>query len=469
MSAWPGSLESRSSGHPCKDELTHRAMAEKPQGFVLDNSKGIPVGSEQQERKRIGDVVTRLRDVGYPLVMTNYRAGPVRPDVVGFLPTRAGTLLPHAVVELKNFRHPQVRQGERALEQLASYRQALGTRVHYLVTGDGWHRADTGLRTLTEVPGPGEVWDQASYRDFVLDDNSVIRGVLDGELWSRLDAVRGHGGSGLDEVIAVLRAAADGSVSGRLGPNIVFDKDVLWSVVLEWLPTVMTRLERRDLSTPAPITDLMARLCDGFGGAVLDPFCGTGMLLARAGAIAAKSSVLYGRDLDTAMVSVAQELGNLAPNEVEVQRADAFSDPLPAADLVVTAPPFGLRLPEPFDLSNGDKTRDGDLAVIDTCLRALNPGGRLVMLTSKGWLFKTSATRYRQYLAQESHIQALVGLPGGLLRATSIPTTIVVIDKKAPGETFVADMSADWESELAEDGAAWQALRQHLGGRPDVD
>lgn len=412
------------------------------------------------------DVAARLRGVGYPLVMTNYRAGSLRPDVLGFLPSRSGVLLPHTVVEVKVSQGAHYRD-EEVLEQLAGYRQSLGTRAHYFVNGNSWRRADPGLRTLMEEPGPEDVWDRVDNCALLLDDESVIRAMLDGQLWSLSDASRGQEGVTTAAIAKVLESASDGSLMQQQNQKIAFDRAALWTVILEWLPAVMSRLNQGDLSTPAPVANLMAQLSEGFGGAVLDPFCGTGMLLLRTGALATEGSMLYGRDLNTEIVNVASGLGNLAPNSVDIQRANSLQDRLPSAGLVISAPPFGLRLSEPFQLSSGDVTNDGDLAAIDVCLQALTPGGRMVLLTSRGWLTKSSGRRYRDYLANETHIQALIGLPGGLLRSTRIPSTVVVIDKDATGETFIADMSSDWESELSSDGAAGQALRIHLEGRHD--
>lgn len=421
----------------------------------------------QEGHALIEDVAARLREVGYPLVMTNYRAGSLSPDVVGFLPSRSGVLLPHTVVEVKVSQRAHYRD-EEVLEQLAGYRQSLGTRSHYLVTGSSWRRADPGLRTLMEKPGPDDVRDRLDNCTLLLDDESVIRAMLDGQLWSLADASRGQEGVTTAVIAKVLEHASDGSLMQQQDQKIAFDRAALWAVILEWLPAVMSRLNHGDLSTPAPVAKLMARLSEGFGGAVLDPFCGTGMLLLRAGSIATEGSILYGRDLNTEVVNVARGLGTLAPNEVEFQCANSLREGIPIADLVISAPPFGLRLSEPFQLSSGDMTYDGDLAAIDACLQALTPGGRMVLLTSRGWLTKSSGRRYRDYLANETHIQALIGLPGGLLRLTRIPTTVVVIDKDAPGETFIADMTSDWESELSSDGAAWKELRTHLEGRHDV-
>lgn len=410
------------------------------------------------------DVSARLREVGYPIVMRNYRAGSLRPDVVGFLPSRSGVLMPHTVVEVKASQKSS-RGDEEALERLAGYRQSLGTRVHYVVAGNSWRRADAGLRALLKESGPEDVRDHVGNCALLLEDESVIRAALDGELASLLASHQGQEKVTFAGIASVLNNAANGSLLHQQNQRITLDREAVWRVVQDWLPTVMSGMNRGDLSTPAPIADFMARLSEGPKGSLLDPFCGSGMLLLRAGSLAPKECILYGCDLNKDIVDVTRALGNFASNRVEFHCANALQDNLPNTDFVISAPPFGLRLSHPFQLSNGDTTHDGELAAIDVCLQALAPGGRMVLLTSRSWLIRDSGLRYRDYLTNKTHVQALIGLPGGLLRSTPIPTTVVIIDKDKPGQTFIADLSADWESELSSEGAAWQALRGHLESR----
>lgn len=59
---------------------------------------------------------------------------------------------------------------------------------------------------------------------------------------------------------------------------------------------------------------------------------------------------------------------------------------------------------------------------------------------------------------------ALIGLPGGAVPGTGVRSVLVVIERAEPGETFVAQLGEDWESQLAPGGAALSAALAHIDG-----
>src|SRR5690606_1408378 len=132
-------------------------------------------------------------------------------------------------------------------------------------------------------------------------------------------------------------------------------------------------------------------------------------------------------------------------------------EPPGSADVVVAVPPMGLRMypheAQP-ELLNGQRAKDGDIAIVDSILRSLKPGGRAVILVSSSFTFRASGEDYRRFLAENFRVAALIGIESALRPLTNIPTVLMVIDQAPAGETFVAQLAGDWESQLGRGGAA---------------
>jgi hypothetical protein len=75
---------------------------------------------------------------------------------------------------------------------------------------------------------------------------------------------------------------------------------------------------------------------------------------------------------------------------------------------------------------------------------------------------RESATGYREWLNDNVRVAALIGLPGGLFTDSRIDSVVVVIERKPPTPTFVAQLGADWPIQLGENGLALNAYREHL-------
>ena len=108
--------------------------------------------------------------------------------------------------------------------------------------------------------------------------------------------------------------------------------------------------------------------------------------------------------------------------------------------------------------------RELEVAAIDLSLRKLGPGGRAVFLLPNAITFKQTLESYRQYLAHEFRVAALIGLPSGALEGTNIRAVLLVVDRAEPGETFVAQLGEDWVAQLSDTGAAMTAALEHLDG-----
>lgn len=406
-------------------------------------------------------IMGQLHEAGYDFVLEEQHANDRRFDFVAYAPDRAGRLKPHAVVEVKHVSRPGLQ--ERALDTLAYARELLGTEKHYYVEGGRWFLADAGLRHFAPIVRPESV----DSHDGVVADDSLLDQLLSRMLWQLADAERDRNADGLTQALLMtLRRLEPSGMLHLSDQDVRADRSQLWHAANRLARRVLETSGRADLFTPQHVTDVMVRMLGEPRGTVGDPFCGTGLLLAE---VAEHAQVLnaefYGQDINPIVVGIAEALAHLARAQMSVEQRDSLAGPVRSANLIISAPPWGLRLGERYELLSGESTIDGDVAVIDACLRALVPGGRAVMLLPRGWTFRGGvAERYRAWLSQHSRVAALVGLPAGALTTVHIPVLVLVLESTQPSATFVAQLEADWQDQLSADGTVMRALQAHLNG-----
>ncbi len=116
--------------------------------------------------------------------------------------------------------------------------------------------------------------------------------------------------------------------------------------------------------------------------------------------------------------------------------------PSAKADLVVTQPPWGLRFTPndqaalksakflQFDKDGRIPASAGDALWIQHALYNMNETGKAIMLMPQGWLFRGGYdAKLRAHLLENDYIEAIIGLPAGLLSTTGIPSVILVLNK----------------------------------------
>lgn len=117
------------------------------------------------------------------------------------------------------------------------------------------------------------------------------------------------------------------------------------------------------------------------------------------------------------------------------------------ADIVVTQPPFALRLSTAqqqlfskskflsFDHGKKIPASANDALWIQHALFHLNSTGKAYILMTQGWLFRGGYdAKLRNYLLDNDLIETLIGLPAGLIMNTSIATMIVILNKNKANE-----------------------------------
>ncbi|SRR6266567_3196441 len=417
----------------------------------------------------VDSAVAALRSAGYPLVRRDVPASAAHPrlrvDAVAWAADQTGELVPQVAVEVKD--SGTVDAIPDALRQLAASRELLGTRRHYLLLDDAWYMADTGLTSAAPVAGPEPAPGNGVAK---LSDPVLVSQMVAGRLFHLAERRRGSEVAGA----AMLAAAAqliDEAVEHEglvVGDHVI---SVPLPVLAESLfDSTLTWVLRAGRGNGQYLTEpgagrVLARLLAPAGTAiVLDPFCGSGSLLWHASQVAAPDArlTLIGQDVNKTITALARQLARLVPGGIEIRLGDSLSGELPSADYIITQPPLIPRLQRTHQLSDGQGTKDADVAILDRCLRTLRPGGRAVISTTRAWLWRESASGYRRWLAGHAHVVALIGLPRGAFADTSIDSVITVLAAAPPGETFVAQLGLDWITELSDDGPALRAYQEHL-------
>jgi type I restriction enzyme M protein len=81
-------------------------------------------------------------------------------------------------------------------------------------------------------------------------------------------------------------------------------------------------------------------------------------------------------------------------------------------------------------------SQDSEILFIEHYLRVLKPGGKLLIVLPDGVLSNLSAKPVRDYIREHAIIKAVIALPAETFASTgtSIPTNVVYVTKKRPGE-----------------------------------
>lgn len=126
-------------------------------------------------------------------------------------------------------------------------------------------------------------------------------------------------------------------------------------------------------------------------------------------------------------------------------------------DLVLTNPPFGKSVKSEeilLDYQFGHEVKifkskgrpaekrsrnsqDSEVLFIEHYLRVLKPGGKLLIVLPDSVLSNATAKPVRDYMREHAIIKAVISLPSETFASTgtSIPTNVVYLQKKCPGDT----------------------------------
>lgn len=424
----------------------------------------------EKERQTRAVAYKALVDAGFALVQRDPRLSGLspnsRPDLVAWAANDAGALVPWAVVEVQSAGKNQ--RPEFAGPTLAHLRDRLGTVEHYVVTSDGsWHRADGALQSFEPVDGPAS---PPNLGEGSIDDIRFVTDLLSSRVWRAADTARGE--LSPDRYLSLVTTEIESlkALRSEEGVDIPITRDALFRAARTASVEFAGRARSGSESISDPtVTAAIARLAaKHLTGTVLDPFCGLGTFLwesidvAREGGTALQSAI--GVEINLDIAQIASAIGAASAVPVDISHGQALDVEVPQVEAVVSSPPMGMRLNEAHRLLDGRETKQGDLAYLDHVLTCLKPGGRAVVHVGTSLTFRQDAASYREFLAREFRIAALIGLPSGSVPGSGIRSVILVIDRSQPTETFVAQLGDDWREQLAPGGAALEAALQHVDG-----
>jgi type I restriction enzyme M protein len=176
--------------------------------------------------------------------------------------------------------------------------------------------------------------------------------------------------------------------------------------------------------TPLPVADLIANLVSqSRPRSVLDPFAGSGLLLERVGE-RLNGNTLIGIEINPAVAQLAQAIGRLSRQRIDVANDDAFvrwsHGELPSVDAVVTNPPFGsvatradregLRRVGASPALLALSVLPAELLGLELSVAALREDGSLAIVLPQSVLTNASWADYRADLFCRIRLNAVVSL-----------------------------------------------------------
>jgi type I restriction-modification system DNA methylase subunit len=237
--------------------------------------------------------------------------------------------------------------------------------------------------------------------------------------------------------------------------------------------------------TPRPLADLMASILDPEENASMyDPAMGTGgLLLSLLAQVRQKSEageiapVLCGQEINQQIAALAKINAHLHQADLGVGVGDTLRDPhhvqngsVATFDYVIANPPIRLRIDsdaqerlrnDPYARFLSDSIgRTADIAFVQHIVASLGDEGRGIIVVSPGLLQASGRERAGiRSLLERGLIEAVVSLPSGMLRYTSIPVALIVLNRDIPveGEVMMVEVNS-----LEDDGTLSYAQQQKI-------
>jgi SAM-dependent methyltransferase len=224
-------------------------------------------------------------------------------------------------------------------------------------------------------------------------------------------------------------------------------------------------------------------LPSGKYGLVLDPACGTGLMLAAAASRLGPSVAYAGQDPDRSKVEVAAtELADAGVRSAELLVGsplvdDALSRYRGAADAVVCLPPgksswladeATLALPWAF---GPPSQLDPYLAWLQICYAYLKPGGAAVTPMPTVAAVRASGRRVRAEMLRAGALRQVVALPEYFARDTSSPWQVWILRRPADRPMYtvrLVDLRGAQRDDVPTDHAGWRAVYRDEAVTRDV-
>jgi type I restriction enzyme M protein len=203
---------------------------------------------------------------------------------------------------------------------------------------------------------------------------------------------------------------------------------------------------------------------------IVDPACGTADFLVGAKQVAGErhgsdiSAHLHGYDIAPLAVhlSIFNMLLNGDRGLADIERRDTLLEPLEHEGhyhIALCNPPFGARIVEKrakalarFNLVSSKKSglglmpkaQEAGLLYVETCLRAVAPGGRVGILVPNGYLGNRSERyiEFRRWLLRNARVAAVIGFPRFTFKKSGadVSASALILERRLEPLSDLSDM-----------------------------
>lgn len=98
-------------------------------------------------------------------------------------------------------------------------------------------------------------------------------------------------------------------------------------------------------------------------------------------------------------------------------------------DLVISSPPFGMKVPDGF-IKNVGFLGTAESLLIEKGMQLLSIKGKLLAIVSSGFLFSSGREmEIRKHIIENDLLEALIHFPSGVLKNTGIPFSLILLNK----------------------------------------
>lgn len=231
-------------------------------------------------------------------------------------------------------------------------------------------------------------------------------------------------------------------------------------------------------STPNAISEFANSLADiTHHSSIYNPFAGLGSF----GVLVKESQSYYGQEVNTAAwaIGLLRLFAHQSPAKIRFQNEDSLHHWYPVfeqepgilekmisigaerkrVDLIISSPPFGYKLNDAENVFG--QRYYAETLVLDQGLDILSEHGKIVCLVSNGALFRGGTDqRVRKRLIDNDFLEMVISFPGSLLPNTSIPFSIVVVNKKKRHRGYVKFVDA--KSFIRREKKSWDFAHRDL-------
>lgn len=185
------------------------------------------------------------------------------------------------------------------------------------------------------------------------------------------------------------------------------------------------------------VTNIFKKLVSCKGKALYDGACGLGITPI---ALQAEKTIL--RDVNATTIGIASILAEFAGLNADIKQSDSLVDNEAShcVDLVVSSPPFGIRIQSQLLLGN-EYLKDQFIQAkipssaseslwIQQALHQLDDQGKAYLLIIPGWLFRGGYdAELREKLVEKNLVESVTLLPAGTLLNSAVEMSILVLNK----------------------------------------